>query len=83
MDDITIFLLVGSVVIILAQYYLKYPPVYLLGELFGLGGLYQVISEVEASTMDGQIGLIFSIVSIIAIIYSSMNLVNYWSKYKR
>lgn len=83
MDDVTIFFLVGCVAIIMIQYFVKYPPVYFLGELMGVGGLYQVISEVDNATMGDQVGLIFSILAIMTIIYSSMNLVNLWMKYRK
>lgn len=83
MDDITIFLLVGCVLIIMAQYFFRYIPAYFLGELFGIGGLYQVIGEVQDGLMSDEIGLIFSMLAIMAILYSSMNLVNYWTKYRK
>ena len=83
MEDITIFLLVGAVCIVIIEYYARSPPVYLLGELFGVGSLYQVIGEVTNGTMDNNIGLIFSIASIMAIIYGAMSLVNFYSKSKR
>lgn len=83
MEDITIIFTIGSCILLLVQYYLKSPPVYLLGEVFGMGGLYQVIQEVQADTMDSQVGLLMSLVSIMAIIYSAMNLIMLWTKYSR
>lgn len=83
MEDITLIFVIGSVILLLVQYYLKSPPVYLLGEIFGIGALYQVIQEVQDDLMDSQIALLFVIIAIMAILYSAMNLINLWSKNKR
>lgn len=84
MEDITTLFIVGGFLLLVVEYYVKSPPVYLLGEVFGIGGLYQVIQEVENSAIDNQIGMLLSIGAIMVIIYSAMNLVNLFSaKQKR
>ena len=82
LEDITVFLLVGAVCILIVQYYVKTPAVYLLSEVLGAGSVYQVIQEVDGGTITNDVGVFLTIISVMAIIYGAMNLVNFWSKSK-
>lgn len=83
MEDLTILFVVGGFILLVIEYYVKSPPVYLLGEVFGIGGLYQVIQEVDSTAIDSNMGLLLTIGAIMVIIYSAMNLVNYFSDRKK
>lgn len=83
MQDVTTLFLVGSVLILIAEYYLRTPSVYLIGEVLGVGGMYQAIAEYQDGTITSEIAVLFCIISLMAIIYSAMNFVNFFSKMKR
>ena len=79
MEDITLFLMVGGIVTLVVQYYVHAVPMYLIGELLGIGGLIAVIGEVNANTMDTDIGMLLTIAMVVVILYSAMNFVgHYW-----
>lgn len=73
MDEITVFLWIGAIIAVLLQYKLRVAPVYFIGELMGIGALYQTITEYNAGTIDGTITVLMSILSVIAVIYSIWN----------
>lgn len=73
MDDITVFLWVGAIIAVMLQYKLRVAPVFFIGELLGVGGLYQTIAEYDAGNIDGSITIIMSIVCVMVVIYSIWN----------
>lgn len=67
---------------VILQYKLKAPPVYFISVVLGVGGIIKVIDEFDNAMIDGNIALLLSIVMIIVILYSLVNLNTYLIKNK-
>ena len=79
MEDITLFLWIGAISVLILQYYVHVSPIYFLGELLGVGGLTVTLQEVEDLTLSEDVGLVMTIAMIIVILYSTVNLIDhYW-----
>lgn len=78
MEDITLFLWIGAISVLILQYYVHVSPIYFLGELLGIGGLTVTLQEVEAMTLSDNVGLVMTIAMIIVILYSTVNLMDHF-----
>ena len=84
MEDITILLVVASVCGMCVQYWIKEPWMYLLTMILSVGMLAAVIDDYVAGIITDTPAMVFVIVSVAVILFSTMNYVNhYMPKSKR
>lgn len=84
MEDITILLVVASVCGMCVQYWIKEPWMYLLTMILSVGMLASVIDDYVAGIITDTPAMVFVIVSVAVILFSTMNYVNhYMPKSKR
>ena len=79
METITILLVCGAFLGLVAQYLIKEPPFYLMSELLGLGGIVSLIDEVNANTLGDTPAMLLIIGMVSIMIYSTWGLVNYYA----
>lgn len=78
MEDITLVFWCAGLIVLVLQYFIKAPPVYLLGEVFGVGGLVCTVNEANAGVLDSSTGLLMTIAMVVVMIYSAWNLIGYY-----
>lgn len=84
MEDITILLVVASMVGMCAQYWIKTPWMYLLTMILSVGSLASVIDDYVGGFITDTPAMVLVIVSVAVILFSTMNYVNlYMPKSKR
>lgn len=83
MDFVTVFLVVASFGGLILQYWKNEPAFSLLSELLAVGGLVTVLQEYSASTLEETPALVFVIAMVGVMIWSSWNLVQYYTPGKK
>lgn len=78
MEDITLFLWIGGLIALVLQYYVRVTPIFFIGELLGIGGLITTFQEVDAQSIGTDVGMLMTIAMIVVILYSTVNLINYF-----
>ena len=78
MEDITLFLVVASLVGLVVQYWLKTPPMYLITSILAVGGLASVIDDYTANLLTDTPAMVLTIVCVAVVVFSVINYVNYY-----
>lgn len=69
----------GSMAILVLQYFVRWPVMYMLGDLLGIGGLVSTLNEVNAETIAVNIGAVMSLAMVVVILYSTINMMfHFW-----
>lgn len=78
MQDITVLLVVASLVGLVVQYWIRTPPMYLITSILSVGGLASVIDDYTADLLADTPAMILTIVCVSVVVFSVINYVTYY-----
>lgn len=78
MQDVSFFLWGAAVIMLILQHYVKVPSILYLSELLGVGSLATTVNEIDAGALADNTGSVLLIMSVLVILFSTVNLIGYY-----